>query len=71
MELQKTALSVIKFQVRVTRLLDLKTSINEYNIRSEILSTGMGVDNPEHVPELQRLLRDAETVHDKQDVSAM
>ncbi|KAJ6666007.1 hypothetical protein lerEdw1_000911 [Lerista edwardsae] len=54
--------------VRITRLLDLKTFINEYNIRSEILSTGMGVDNPEHVQELQRLFRDAETVHEKQDL---
>uniref|UniRef100_A0A8C0H6W0 RNA helicase n=1 Tax=Chelonoidis abingdonii TaxID=106734 RepID=A0A8C0H6W0_CHEAB len=41
--------------VRVTRLSELKTSINEYNIRSEILSMGMGIDNPEHIKQLQRL----------------
>uniref|UniRef100_A0A8U8BIV7 RNA helicase n=1 Tax=Geospiza parvula TaxID=87175 RepID=A0A8U8BIV7_GEOPR len=29
--------------------------INEYNIRSEILSTGLGTDNPEHVGEIQKL----------------
>nr|XP_009483991.1 PREDICTED: putative ATP-dependent RNA helicase TDRD12 [Pelecanus crispus] len=41
--------------VRVTRLSDLKMSINEYNIRSEILSTGLGTDNPEHITQLQKL----------------
>lgn len=30
-------------------------SINEYNVRSEILSTGLGTDNPEHITELQKL----------------
>ncbi|XP_060132083.1 putative ATP-dependent RNA helicase TDRD12 [Zootoca vivipara] len=57
--------------VRVTRLLDLKTSINEYNIRSEILSTGMGIDNPEHISELQKLYRDAETVQEEKDLPAL
>uniref|UniRef100_A0A8B9RPS7 Putative ATP-dependent RNA helicase TDRD12 n=1 Tax=Accipiter nisus TaxID=211598 RepID=A0A8B9RPS7_9AVES len=41
--------------VRVTRLSDLKMSVNEYNIRSEILSTGLGTDNPEHIIQLQKL----------------
>ncbi|XP_009464032.1 PREDICTED: putative ATP-dependent RNA helicase TDRD12 [Nipponia nippon] len=41
--------------VRVTRLSDLKMSVNEYNIRSEILSTGLGTDNPEHITQLQKL----------------
>ncbi|NXF49172.1 DBP2 helicase, partial [Oceanites oceanicus] len=41
--------------VRVTRLSDLKISVNEYNIRSEILSTGLGTDNPEHITQLQKL----------------
>ncbi|NXX95310.1 RH30 helicase, partial [Centropus bengalensis] len=41
--------------VRVTQLPGLKFSINEYNIRSEILHTGLGADNPEHIPQLQRL----------------
>ncbi|XP_044283805.1 putative ATP-dependent RNA helicase TDRD12 [Varanus komodoensis] len=46
--------------VRITKLQNLKTSINEYNIRSEILSTGLGVDNPGHIQELQSLFKDAE-----------
>nr|XP_056718535.1 putative ATP-dependent RNA helicase TDRD12 [Euleptes europaea] len=54
--------------VRVTRLLDLKTSINEYNVRSEILSTGMGIDNPEHTQELQKLFRNAAVAHEKKDL---
>ncbi|XP_010189780.1 PREDICTED: putative ATP-dependent RNA helicase TDRD12, partial [Mesitornis unicolor] len=41
--------------VRVTRLSDLKISINDYNIRSEILSTGLGTDNPEHLTQIQKL----------------
>uniref|UniRef100_A0A670K3W2 RNA helicase n=1 Tax=Podarcis muralis TaxID=64176 RepID=A0A670K3W2_PODMU len=57
--------------VRVTRLLDLKTSINEYNIRSKILSTGMGTDNPEHISELQKLYRDAETVQEEKELPAL
>ncbi|XP_060109824.1 putative ATP-dependent RNA helicase TDRD12 [Heteronotia binoei] len=54
--------------VRVTRLLDLKTSINEYNVRSEILSTGMGVDNPEHTQELQKLFQNASMAPEKKDL---
>lgn len=30
-------------------------SVNEYNVRSEILSTGLGTDNPEHITQLQKL----------------
>ncbi|NWX29982.1 DDX17 helicase, partial [Notiomystis cincta] len=41
--------------VGVTNLPTLKMWINEYNIRSEILSTGLGTDNPEHVGEIQKL----------------
>uniref|UniRef100_A0A8C8R7R2 RNA helicase n=1 Tax=Pelusios castaneus TaxID=367368 RepID=A0A8C8R7R2_9SAUR len=48
--------------VRVTKLSDLKTSINEYNIRSEILSTGMGTDNPEHIKQLQKLFKHTQTL---------
>ncbi|XP_015270318.1 PREDICTED: putative ATP-dependent RNA helicase TDRD12 [Gekko japonicus] len=54
--------------VRVTRLLDLKTSINEYNVCSEILSTGMGVDNPEHTQELQKLFQNAAMAPVKKDL---
>uniref|UniRef100_A0A8B9FB10 Putative ATP-dependent RNA helicase TDRD12 n=2 Tax=Amazona TaxID=12929 RepID=A0A8B9FB10_9PSIT len=41
--------------VRVTRLSELKITVNEYNVRSEILSTGLGTDNPEHITQLQKL----------------
>ncbi|KAM6253046.1 putative ATP-dependent RNA helicase TDRD12 [Porphyrio hochstetteri] len=41
--------------VRVNRLAYLKLSVNEYNVRSEILATGLGTDNPEHVTQLQKL----------------
>ncbi|OXB84008.1 UNVERIFIED_CONTAM: hypothetical protein H355_015519, partial [Colinus virginianus] len=41
--------------VRVTRLSNLKICISEYSVRSEILSTGLGTDNPEHVLQLQKL----------------
>ncbi|XP_078524388.1 putative ATP-dependent RNA helicase TDRD12 isoform X2 [Lissotriton helveticus] len=46
--------------VHVVKLVDLKTSLNEYNVRSEILSTGMGVDNPEHLKKLKNLCREAQ-----------
>ncbi|NXE68287.1 DDX17 helicase, partial [Calcarius ornatus] len=41
--------------VGVTHLPTMRMWINEYNIRSEILSTGLGTDNPEHVGEIQKL----------------
>ncbi|XP_056244242.1 putative ATP-dependent RNA helicase TDRD12 [Seriola aureovittata] len=41
--------------VRVTQVPGMKTVINEYNVQSEILSTGMGVSNPEHVDLLRAL----------------
>ncbi|NXA75992.1 DDX17 helicase, partial [Thryothorus ludovicianus] len=43
--------------VGVTSLSPLKMWINEYNIRSEILSMGLGTDNPEHIGEIQKLCR--------------
>ncbi|NWW08483.1 DBP2 helicase, partial [Oreocharis arfaki] len=43
--------------VRVTSLPTIKMWINEYSIRSEILSTGLGTDNPEHIAEIQKLCR--------------
>ncbi|NXQ64269.1 DDX17 helicase, partial [Anthoscopus minutus] len=43
--------------VGVTNIPVMKMWINEYNIRSEILSTGLGTDNPEHVGEIQKLCR--------------
>ncbi|KFZ52986.1 Tudor domain-containing protein 12, partial [Antrostomus carolinensis] len=41
--------------VGIELLPDLKMSINEYSVRSEILATGLGTDNPEHITELQKL----------------
>ncbi|NXU98222.1 DDX17 helicase, partial [Cettia cetti] len=43
--------------VGVTHLPTMKMWINEYNIRLEILSMGLGTDNPEHVGEIQKLCR--------------
>ncbi|NXA65683.1 DDX17 helicase, partial [Mohoua ochrocephala] len=43
--------------VGVTNLPTMKIWINEYNIRSEILSTGLGTDNPDHVAEIHKLCR--------------
>eukprot|EP00076_Gallus_gallus_P025424 XP_015147963.1 putative ATP-dependent RNA helicase TDRD12 isoform X2 [Gallus gallus] len=45
--------------VRVTRLSDLKIYVNEYSVRAEILSTGLGTDNPEHISQLERLYEHA------------
>ncbi|XP_064579183.1 putative ATP-dependent RNA helicase TDRD12 isoform X1 [Zonotrichia leucophrys gambelii] len=41
--------------VGVTHLPTMRMWVNEYNIRSEILSTGLGTDNPEHVGAIQKL----------------
>uniref|UniRef100_A0A8C8A6U5 Putative ATP-dependent RNA helicase TDRD12 n=1 Tax=Otus sunia TaxID=257818 RepID=A0A8C8A6U5_9STRI len=43
--------------VRLTRLSGFKMLVNEYNVRSVILSTGLGTDNPEHITQLQKLCR--------------
>ncbi|NXH32313.1 DBP2 helicase, partial [Myiagra hebetior] len=43
--------------VGLTNFPVMKIWINEYNIRSEILSTGLGTDNPEHIAEIQKLCR--------------
>ena len=40
----------------------MKTVINEYNVKSEILSTGMGVSNPKHVELLRELCQEANPV---------
>ncbi|XP_029780118.1 putative ATP-dependent RNA helicase TDRD12 [Suricata suricatta] len=41
--------------VHVTKLSNLKTSVIDYNIRAEILSMGLGVDNSEHIEQLKAL----------------
>ncbi|XP_025281014.1 putative ATP-dependent RNA helicase TDRD12 isoform X1 [Canis lupus baileyi] len=45
--------------VHITRLSNLKTSVIDYNVRAEILSMGMGVDNSEHTEQLKTLYEGA------------
>ncbi|MBZ3885328.1 DEAD-box ATP-dependent RNA helicase 20, partial [Sciurus carolinensis] len=45
--------------VHVTKLTNLKTSVIDYNVRAEILSMGMGIDNSEHIEQLQKLYKGA------------
>ncbi|MEJ1289012.1 tudor domain containing 12 [Cricetulus griseus] len=45
--------------VHVTKLSNLKTSVIDYNVRAEILSMGMGVDNSEHIEQLKKLYKEA------------
>ncbi|XP_062923060.1 putative ATP-dependent RNA helicase TDRD12 isoform X4 [Mobula hypostoma] len=45
--------------VRLTKLPDLKTTIFVYNIRSEIMNSGYGTDNLEHIERLKDLCRAA------------
>lgn len=47
-------------EVRVTHIPGMKTVINEYNVQSEILNTGMGVSNPEHLDLLRALCQEGE-----------
>nr|XP_023419504.1 putative ATP-dependent RNA helicase TDRD12 [Cavia porcellus] len=49
----------IDSMVHVTKLSNLRTSVVDYNVRAEILSMGMGVDNSEHVEELKKLYKRA------------
>jgi ATP-dependent RNA helicase TDRD12 len=46
-------------KVHVTKLSNLKTSIIDYNVRAEILSMGMGIDNSEHLEQLKKLYKEA------------
>ncbi|XP_048461489.1 putative ATP-dependent RNA helicase TDRD12 isoform X3 [Rhincodon typus] len=43
--------------VRMAKLADLKTTILEYNIRSQIMNSGFGTDNAEHIERLKDLCR--------------
>ncbi|KAB0350502.1 hypothetical protein FD754_015359 [Muntiacus muntjak] len=45
--------------VHITKLSNLKTSVIDYNVRAEILSMGMGIDNSEHVEQLKKLYKGA------------
>ncbi|XP_069822293.1 putative ATP-dependent RNA helicase TDRD12 isoform X2 [Dendropsophus ebraccatus] len=42
--------------VQVTTLSDLSSCVYDLNVRQEILSTGLGTDNPQHVLQLKALL---------------
>ncbi|XP_040264894.1 putative ATP-dependent RNA helicase TDRD12 [Bufo bufo] len=42
--------------VQVTRLSDLASCVYDLNVRQEILSTGLGTDNPQHILQLKALL---------------
>uniref|UniRef100_A0A8C1HRV4 RNA helicase n=1 Tax=Cyprinus carpio carpio TaxID=630221 RepID=A0A8C1HRV4_CYPCA len=43
--------------VRMTRVPGLKTYINEYNVHAEILASGFGVNNPQHLELLKRVFQ--------------
>ncbi|ELK00520.1 Tudor domain-containing protein 12, partial [Pteropus alecto] len=45
--------------VHITKLSNLKTSVIDYNVRAEILSMGMGIDNSEHIEQLKQLYEGA------------
>lgn len=55
-------------QVHMTRVPSLKTFINEYNVRAEILATGMGTTHPLHL-ELLKTLSQGEEVFSALDLS--
>ncbi|XP_075182234.1 putative ATP-dependent RNA helicase TDRD12 [Anomaloglossus baeobatrachus] len=42
--------------VQVTPLSDLSSCVYDLNVRQEILSTGLGTDNPQHIVQLKALL---------------
>lgn len=48
---------VLLAQVRMTRVPGLKTYINEYNVHAEILASGFGVNNPQHLELLKRVFQ--------------
>lgn len=57
------------FKVHVTKLSNLKTSVIDYNIRAEILSMGMGIDNSEHMECLKTLQEGAKTPPGEESLS--
>ncbi|NWW71094.1 DBP2 helicase, partial [Climacteris rufus] len=57
--------------VRVSSLPGMKMWINEYSIRGEILSTGLGSDNPEHVREIQKLCRQRPVSDDTENLEQL
>ncbi|GAB5582218.1 putative ATP-dependent RNA helicase TDRD12 isoform X5 [Prionailurus iriomotensis] len=55
--------------VHVTKLSNLKTSVIDYNVRAEILSMGMGIDNSEHMECLKTLQEGAKTPPGEESLS--
>ncbi|XP_047451385.1 putative ATP-dependent RNA helicase TDRD12 isoform X2 [Mugil cephalus] len=45
--------------IRITKVPGMKTQINEYSVQSEILKTGMGVGNPEHLNLLRTMCQES------------
>ncbi|XP_004086289.2 putative ATP-dependent RNA helicase TDRD12 isoform X1 [Oryzias latipes] len=54
--------------VRVTQVPGMKTLINEYNIQSEILKTGMGIRNPDHLVLLKALCQNEKACSHTEEV---
>ncbi|XP_059855058.1 putative ATP-dependent RNA helicase TDRD12 isoform X2 [Delphinus delphis] len=55
--------------VHTTKLENLRTSVIDYNVRAEILSMGMGIDNSEHVEQLKKLYKGAKMPTFEESVS--
>ncbi|XP_030586449.1 putative ATP-dependent RNA helicase TDRD12 isoform X2 [Archocentrus centrarchus] len=55
--------------VRVTQVPGMKTVINEYNVQTEILNTGMGMSNPEHLDLLRELCEEGSSCEDTNHAS--
>ncbi len=56
-------------QVRMTRVPGLKTYINEYNVHAEILASGFGVNNPQHLDLLKRVFQGDENANTLQHLT--
>lgn len=55
--------------MHITKLSNLKTSVIDYNVRTEILSMGMGIDNSEHIEQLKTLHERAKMPPDEESLS--
>uniref|UniRef100_I3JWX0 RNA helicase n=1 Tax=Oreochromis niloticus TaxID=8128 RepID=I3JWX0_ORENI len=57
--------------VRVTQIPGMKTVINEYNVQAEILKTGMGIRNQEHVDLLRALCEENSSSKDDDNITSL
>uniref|UniRef100_A0A672JZK0 RNA helicase n=1 Tax=Sinocyclocheilus grahami TaxID=75366 RepID=A0A672JZK0_SINGR len=55
--------------VRMTRVPGLKTYINEYNVHAEILASGFGVNNPQHLDLLKKVFQGDENANTLQHLT--